>query len=72
MEPTDIKLEEIRITATPAVSVRGDTMEFNAGNFKTREFADADEMVAQVPGVSIDEEGNVSAPEWRRGETNFS
>lgn len=61
MEPTDIKLEEIRITAAPAVSVRGDTMEFNAGNFKTREFADADEMVAQIPGVSIDEEGNVSA-----------
>src|SRR5690606_26943595 len=32
-----------------------------ARNFSTREFADADELVAQVPGVMIDEEGNVSA-----------
>lgn len=61
MEPGEIMLEEIAITAAPAVSVKGDTMEFNAKNFKTREYADADEMVAQVPGVTIDEEGNVEA-----------
>lgn len=61
LAPIDILLEEVTVSAKPAVSVRGDTIEFNADNYKTREFADADEMVAQVPGVSIDEDGNVSA-----------
>ncbi|WP_099366992.1 outer membrane beta-barrel protein [Sphingobacterium sp. 1.A.4] len=61
MEPGEIMIEEIAITAPPTVAVRGDTMEFNAKNFQTREYADADEMVAQVPGVVIDENGNVKA-----------
>src|SRR5690606_35093234 len=61
LEPGEILLEEITIAPVPDVAVRGDTMEFNTRNFMTREYADADEMVAQVPGVTIDEEGNVSA-----------
>ncbi|MFZ4263203.1 outer membrane beta-barrel protein [Sphingobacterium sp. HJSM2_6] len=61
LEPGEVMIEEIAITAPPAVLVKGDTMEFNSRNFKTREYADADEMVAQVPGVMIDEDGNVQA-----------
>lgn len=61
IKPADIQIEEVHVTVKPAVSVRGDTVEFNADNYKTRAYADADELVAQVPGVSIDEEGNVSA-----------
>src|SRR5690606_29223124 len=59
MEPGEIALEEIEITASPAVSLRGDTTEFDAKRFSTREYADADELVAQIPGVELDEEGNV-------------
>ncbi|MGN0021011.1 MAG: outer membrane beta-barrel protein [Sphingobacterium hotanense] len=61
LEPSEIVLEEIAVTAAPNVAVRGDTLEFNSRNFATREYAEANEMVAQVPGVTIDEEGNVSA-----------
>ncbi|OYD45735.1 hypothetical protein CHU00_10330 [Sphingobacterium cellulitidis] len=61
MEPGEIVLEEITIAPSPNVAVKGDTLEFNARNFATREYADADEMVAQVPGVTIDEDGKVSA-----------
>ncbi len=61
LEPAEIRLEEITIAPEPGVSIKGDTLEFNARNFLTREYADADEMVAQVPGITIDEEGNVSA-----------
>lgn len=61
LEPSEIVLEEIAVTAAPNVAVKGDTLEFNARNFATREYAEANEMVAQVPGVTIDEEGNVSA-----------
>ncbi len=61
LEPSEIALEEVNITAPQMVALREDTMEFDARNFSTREFADADELIAQVPGVMIDEEGNVSA-----------
>lgn len=61
MDPGEIALEEIEITASPAVSLRGDTTEFDAKRFSTREYADADELVAQIPGVELDEEGNVKA-----------
>ncbi len=61
MESGEIALEEIEITGTPAVSLRGDTTEFDAKRFSTREYADADELVAQIPGVELDEEGNVKA-----------
>lgn len=61
MKPSDLVLEEIEIKATPAVAIRGDTTEFDAKRFSTREYADADELVAQIPGVEIDEEGNVKA-----------
>ena len=61
LEPGEIIIEEITIAPAPNVAVRGDTLEFNSRNFATREYADADEMVAQVPGVTIDEDGKVSA-----------
>lgn len=61
LEPVELAIEEVEITASPAVALRGDTVEFDARNFSTRELADADELVAQVPGIMIDEEGNVSA-----------
>src|SRR5690606_30629158 len=61
MESGEIALEEIEITGTPAISLRGDTTEFDAKRFSTREYADADELVAQIPGVELDEEGNVKA-----------
>ena len=61
LEPGEIIIEEITIAPEPNVAVRGDTLEFNSRNFATREYADADEMVAQVPGVTIDEDGKVSA-----------
>src|SRR5690606_17380769 len=54
-------LEEIEITGIPAVSLRGDTTEFDAKRFSTREYADADELVVQIPGVEMDEQGNVKA-----------
>lgn len=61
LEPAEIAIEEVEITAPQAIVMRGDTMEFDAKNYATREFADADELVAQIPGVMIDEEGNVEA-----------
>ena len=61
LEPAEIAIEEVEITAPQAIVMKGDTLEFDAKNFSTREYADADELVSQIPGVMIDEEGNVEA-----------
>lgn len=61
LEPAEIAIEEVEITAPQAIVMKGDTLEFDAKNFSTREYADADELVAQIPGILIDEEGNVEA-----------
>lgn len=58
---TEISLNEVSVEYRPLVSVRGDTTEFDATQFETSEYADADELIAQIPGVEIDEEGNVKA-----------
>ena len=61
LESQEIEIDEITISASVPLTLKGDTMEFDAKNFVTREFADADEVVAQIPGIMIDEEGNVKA-----------
>ena len=57
----NIGIDEVVVSASPAVLLKGDTMEYDAKRYVTRDFADADEMVAQIPGVMIDEDGNVTA-----------
>lgn len=56
-----IGIDEVVISASPVVLLKGDTMEYDAKRFVARDFADADEIVAQIPGVMIDEDGNVTA-----------
>ncbi|WP_433901692.1 outer membrane beta-barrel protein [Sphingobacterium puteale] len=57
---SEIILDEISISPT-SIQVRGDTLEFDAKKYVTPDFADADELVKQIPGVEIDEDGNVKA-----------
>lgn len=57
---SEIVLDEINISPS-SIQVRGDTLEFDAKKYVTQEFADADELVKQIPGVEIDEDGNVKA-----------
>lgn len=61
MEPLEISIEEVEITGNQMIAIKGDTLEFDAQNFSTQEYAEADELIAQIPGIIIDEEGNVSA-----------
>lgn len=57
---SEIVLDEINITPS-TVQVKGDTLEFDTKKYVTQDFADADELVKQIPGVEIDEDGNVKA-----------
>lgn len=61
LTPMAVAIDEVNVVARPSVVLKGDTTEFDANQFTTRTFADADELIAQIPGVQIDEEGNVIA-----------
>ncbi|MGE8423341.1 MAG: carboxypeptidase regulatory-like domain-containing protein, partial [Sphingobacterium siyangense] len=56
----EIVLDEINISSS-SIQVKGDTLEFDTKKYVTQDFADADELVKQIPGVEIDDDGNVKA-----------
>ncbi|MDT0675596.1 outer membrane beta-barrel protein [Autumnicola musiva] len=61
MEIQDNELDEVMITATsPPISVKRDTLEFNADSFTTRQDANLEELMKKLPGVEVDNEGNIT------------
>jgi hypothetical protein len=55
-------LDEILvISERPPVTVRRDTIEFNAASFKTLPTALVEDLLRKLPGVEVDREGNISA-----------
>lgn len=62
MESVPNQLEAIEIAADrPPVTVKKDTIEFNAGSFKTKENAMVEDLLKKLPGVEVDNEGNITA-----------
>ena len=62
MTPTSISLEEVLVTSErPPVSVRSDTVEFNASSFKTLPTALVEDLLKKLPGVQVDKDGNIMA-----------
>lgn len=53
-------LNEVVITAVTAVKIGEDTVSFNAASFPVREGDAVDEVLRKLPGVSVDEDGNVT------------
>lgn len=61
MEVLDNQLEAVTITGDRApVQVKTDTLEFNAASFKTRENANLEEVLKELPGVVVDNDGNIT------------
>jgi hypothetical protein len=62
-----IKLEEnintlselVIKTEAPPITIKRDTLEFNASSFKVRPDANVETLLKQLPGVEIDEEGKI-------------
>lgn len=55
-------LTEVSVQGERApIAVRGDTLEFNAGSFKTRPNAQVEDLLKKLPGVEVDRDGNVKA-----------
>lgn len=58
---TDVlKSTDVTVTARRApVTINGDTVEFNAENFKTQPNAVVEDLLKRLPGVTVDTDGTV-------------
>jgi len=54
-------LNEVVIQSeAPPITIKSDTLEFNASSFKVRPDANVEALLKQLPGVEIDEEGKIT------------
>lgn len=61
MTPDAKSLDEVLVIAErPPVTVRKDTIEFNASAFKTLPNALVEDLLKKLPGVQVDAEGNIT------------
>ncbi|MFB9056168.1 outer membrane beta-barrel protein [Mariniflexile ostreae] len=52
-------LNEVVIRSTAPITIKKDTLEFNVSSFKTKKDANVEDLLKELPGVEIDEEGNI-------------
>jgi hypothetical protein len=64
MQPHAHELAEV-VVETPPIIIKKDTFEFNAGAFSTKPNANAEDLLKKLPGVDVDNNGNIKA----QGET---
>lgn len=61
LSPDNILLSETVVTAkAPEISVKGDTLEYNADSYKVTESAVVEDLLKKMPGVEVDSEGNIT------------
>jgi len=55
-------LQEVTVTQEkPPVVIRNDTLEFNAGSFKTKPNAVVEDLLKKLPGVQVDKDGKIKS-----------
>jgi hypothetical protein len=54
-------LSEVVITDARAIVLKGDTIEYAADSFKTRQFDNVDELLKKLPGIEVDRNGKIKA-----------
>ncbi|RAJ98205.1 carboxypeptidase-like protein [Larkinella arboricola] len=54
-------LEVVVKTARAPLSIRGDTIEYNASSFKVPAGSTVEELLKRLPGVQVDQDGNIKA-----------
>jgi hypothetical protein len=58
-------LKEVVVESRPPIRMKGDTVEYNASRYKTKENAVVEDLLKKLPGVKVDQGGNITA----QGET---
>ena len=62
MKPITKELFEVVIkTAKAPLTIRGDTIEYNASSFKVPPGSTVEDLLRKLPGVQIDQDGNIRA-----------
>jgi hypothetical protein len=57
-----LTLKEVIITEDiPPVRMKGDTVEYNAAKFKTKENAVVEDLLCKLPGVKVERDGSIKA-----------
>ncbi|HEY0899531.1 MAG TPA: carboxypeptidase-like regulatory domain-containing protein, partial [Sphingobacteriaceae bacterium] len=54
-------LNEVVISGTPAVTIKEDTVEYRAADYKVRENATTEDLIKKMPGIEVDKDGNLTA-----------
>ena len=52
-------LDEVVIKSRAPITIKKDTLEFNVKSFKTKKDATVEDLLKQLPGVEVDEEGKI-------------
>lgn len=53
-------LGEILIKSTAPITIKKDTLEFNVNSFKTKKDANVEDLLKELPGVEISDEGTIT------------
>jgi len=62
LQPTSKTLDEVLIVSErPPVTVKKDTIEFNASSFKTLPTSLVEDLLKKLPGIQVDADGNIMA-----------
>lgn len=62
MVPGPIELNAVTIEEQkPPVSMNGDTLQYNASSYQTHENSVVEDLLKKLPGVEVDEDGNITA-----------
>jgi hypothetical protein len=67
MRSADIMLSDITILSEPPeMVVKEDTIEYNAAAFKVAEGAVVEDLIKRLPGMDVDEKGNITKPDGKQ------
>ncbi len=61
MQESETKLDEVVVQETIPVTVKQDTIEYNAAAFRTAKNTNVEDLLKKLPGIEVDNDGNISA-----------
>ncbi|RYU86511.1 TonB-dependent receptor [Mucilaginibacter terrigena] len=54
-------LDVVNITAIVPITIKEDTVQYNAAAYKVREGSQVEDLIKKMPGITVDKDGNVTA-----------
>lgn len=61
MTPESVLMSAVIVRSNNTMRIRGDTTEFTADSFKVREGATVEELLKQIPGMTVNSKGEITA-----------